>query len=218
VCHTSEVRPFTLRFVLSSLLALMLVAPACQKDSLTAAIDAGSDAQCRAVNEVCSSWSDCCSGVCGQGTCLGAGGSGGDASVDAAGTPPWRPSACDQPETGQIPNTDQATVANLVVGKWFDCGPLSMFQTSDDIGVEIVNDGTWYKLYWSGTDVVRGVGFGKLGTWTANSGGICCTVTLNVQGAGGGVAFFPAFATSPKKMQVETSGGGFQTTLATDGN
>jgi hypothetical protein len=235
----------------ASLLGLILVAPACQTSGLIADTDAGSvvdtvpraDAQCRAVNEACSSWSDCCSGLCGQGSCLSPGdigGSGGangsgrggttmDASsqmggaggaqsgVDAGENPPWRPSTCDEPELGQIPNTDPSTVAKLVVGKWFDCGPLSIFPNSSDIGVEIVGDGTWYKLYWTGTDVVRGVGFGKLGTWTVGSGGICCSVELAVQGAGGGIAFFPAFATSPRKMQVDTSAGS-QATLATGEN
>lgn len=237
--HNCEMRGSTLYSVAFVLLASSLFAPACRKSAIDAANDAssagdtalGADAQCRAVGETCSSWSDCCSGVCGQGTCLGqsnGGGGGATGGQDAssqgdgpervdAGPTPWRPAACDQPELGQIPNTDQPTVASLVLGKWFDCDPLSMFGTSDDIGVEIVSDGNWYKLYWNGTDAVRGVGFGKLGTWTANTGGICCTVSLNAQGAGGGVSFFPAFATSPKKMQVSTSVG-IRTTLANDGN
>ena len=247
-------KPFKLRSAFFSLLAPIVVALSCQTSGLTPARDPGAvadaapgpdAAQCRAVNEACSYWSDCCSGLCGQGTCRGgdgAGGSGGvdvsgsggvdvsgsggaggaggaDASTtnDAQGTPPWRPSTCDDPELGQIPNTDEATVAKLVVGKWFDCDPLSMFQTSDDIGIEIVDDTNWYKLYWTGSEVVRGVGFGKQGTWMTVSGGICCTVSLNAEGARGGLSIFPAFATSPRKMQVNTSAGGFAT-LATGGN
>jgi hypothetical protein len=205
-------------------LALLLLASACQNAGLAPATDAGGGG------------AGASGGVGGS---AGGGAGGADASapmdappweegvdrygegeggVDAAGKPPWRPSTCDEPELGQAPNTDQGTVAKLVVGKWLDCGPLSMFQTSDDIGVEIVDDGSWYKLYWTGSDVVRGVGFGKTGTWSAYSGGICCSVSLDAQGAGGGLSFFPAFATSPRKMQVDTSAGGFQTTLATGGN
>jgi hypothetical protein len=143
------------------------------------------------------------------------GGTGGEGmDVDAATMPPWRPAICDDPELGQIPNTDPPTVASLLPGKWFNCGPLSLFQTSDDIGIEILADGTWYKLYWTGTDVVRGVGFGKLGTWSVAAGGICCAVQLAAEGGTGGLAFVPAFATSPKKMAVNTSAGGFETTLA----
>ena len=140
---------------------------------------------------------------------MGAGGM----DVDAGTMPPWRPSICDDPELGQIPNTDPPTVAKWVTGKWFNCGPLSMFQTSDDIGIEMADDDTWYKLYWTGTEIVRGTGFGKLGTWSVASGGICCAVQLVGQGAAG-LAFVPSFAKSPRKMAVDTSAGGFQTTLA----
>jgi hypothetical protein len=218
---------FELRLASVSLLALLVVAPACDESGLTSPVDVVDSGAAGAVDghradAVDGNRADLADG---GGIDMadvhegpdGRGAADGGVRADG-GSPSWRPATCDEPELDQIPNTDQFKVAQLVVGKWFNCDALSMFQTSDDIGVEIVDDGNWYKLYWTGSEVVRGLGFGKRGTWSSYSGGICCSVTLEAQGAGGGIAFWPAFATSPRKMQVSTSAGGFMTTLATGEN
>jgi hypothetical protein len=143
----------------------------------------------------------------------GAGGAGGpDGAADL------RPLACDQPAQGQEPTPSAGAVAKLVVGAWMNCGPQSMFQTSDEIGIELVADGTWYKLYASGTgDIGRGAGPGKLGTYLVDAGGLgTFAVRLTSEGdvPASNLSFWPTFATSPRKMHVTTPAGGFETDLA----
>jgi hypothetical protein len=99
----------------------------------------------------------------------------------------------------------QQDLIQMLVGDWALCGATSVFGTQE-AGFSFLADGTWYKLYASGGQFIRGQGFGEQGTWDLFGGDASePQVNLNIAG-GGGIDVFPAFATSPRKMRLNNNG------------
>jgi hypothetical protein len=116
----------------------------------------------------------------------------------------------EQPIPGVSSQEGQAAEIDRLVGDWALCGTTSAFG-SQEAGLAIVADGTWYKLYVSVGGLVRGQGFDKQGTWSIvdtsieNGPGNPFQVNFNIAGSGS-IATFPAFATNPREMRLDNNG------------
>ena len=112
---------------------------------------------------------------------------------------------CNAPEAPlpAIPTLDG--FRTIVVRTWMQCSSSSVFGTTGEIGLELLSDDTWYKLYANESGgLVRGVGIGRQGTWSiidvsAMNGRPTFQLQLTVFGLGGAGAI-PAFALSPHTM------------------
>jgi hypothetical protein len=119
--------------------------------------------------------------------------------------------SCNAPES---PRSAVATIdefRTLIVRSWMLCSAPSVFGSKDEIGLELLSDATWYKLYASddGT-VARGLGFGRRGTWeivdsSAMSGRPLFHINLSVFGSGT-VITSPIFTADPMKMRMNNMG------------
>ena len=118
---------------------------------------------------------------------------------------------CNAPESPRsaVATTDE--FRTLIVRKWMQCSALSVFGTKDEIGLELLSDATWYKLYADDEGAVaRGVGFGRRGTWeivdtSAMNGRPIFQVNLSVFGSGT-VVTTPIFTADPMKMRLNNMG------------
>jgi hypothetical protein len=101
-------------------------------------------------------------------------------------------------------------MVSMMTGDWALCGTTSVFGTQE-AGFSFVADGTWYKLYSRGGQLVRGLGVDEQGTWAIidasvmNGPGSEPQLNLTLAG-GGGIGLFPAFATNPRKMRLNNEG------------
>jgi hypothetical protein len=113
------------------------------------------------------------------------------------------PAACSLPEQGLISTPGPGTLPGLIIGSWLLCQQPSTFGTSDEIGLEIAADGSFYKLYRSPAGTLeRGVGFNKQGHWEIVDDR---QLNLNVDGQGTAI-ILPQFATTPRKMRLNNFG------------
>ena len=111
---------------------------------------------------------------------------------------------------GKRKQEGQTVFIDRIAGDWLLCGATSVFGTSE-AGLSITADGNWYKLYATGSGLVRGQGFDGQGTWmivdTSVENGTSNPYQLNLLESGGTryIPVFPAFATNPRKMRFDTS-------------
>lgn len=150
-------------------------------------------------------------GTSSSGSTVSSSSTGGDCVLPPASFMATTPAPeCQMPESGpQMPQSD-AEIRALLVGRWLTCSPGFPYDTGSK-GLEIACDGTWYLLYEQtpGT-LTRGTGFQKQGTWTIDPlGGTYPTnPQLNFDIFGSGTAyFFPAWASTPRKMTLVGMGG-----------
>ncbi len=117
---------------------------------------------------------------------------------------------CSLGEAPVPPPTSAADMVSMMTGDWALCGTTSVFGTQE-AGFSFVADGTWYKLYSRGGQLVRGLGVDEQGTWAIidasvmNGPGSEPQLNLTLAG-GGGIGLFPAFATNPRKMRLNNEG------------
>jgi hypothetical protein len=120
------------------------------------------------------------------------------------------PSLCSVPEQPVATATTQATLAMQLVGDWVQCGQTSFFGTQES-GLAIVVDGTWYKLYDMGGTFYRGQGPSQHGTWnlvdtSVENGPGVFQVNFSPTDGSGTADTFPAFAVNPRKMRLDNNG------------
>ena len=137
--------------------------------------------------------------------------SGDDASV--APTLGTTPAACSQGSGVAATPASQTDVQLLVDGLWVLCGEPSVFGTSDEIGIEILSDGDWFKLYDTKGVATPGSGMGEEGTWQAAAvnGGSSFGFNLSVYGSGV-VNTIATVSSSPQLLVLDN--GGVRTTYA----
>ena len=122
----------------------------------------------------------------------------------------WSPAACSQAAQGVASTPTQEVFRQLLIGRWLLCDTISVFGTSDEVGIEFTFDGRWYKLYANDDGTTsRGVGFDKMGSWIVidtsvmNGPGV---FQLNLRIDGDRMIItIPAFATEPRKMRLRDS-------------
>jgi hypothetical protein len=122
---------------------------------------------------------------------------------------------CSMQAQSTSPITEQDGQAALVarmVGDWALCDATSVFGT-DEAGLSIAADGTWYKLYASGGRLVRQQGFDWQGTWevidTSSMNGPTNPFQLDFVTAGGALVItHPTFADYPREMRLSDEGAG----------
>jgi hypothetical protein len=113
---------------------------------------------------------------------------------------------CSLTETPVTPPTNGAELISMLTGDWALCDATSVFGTHE-AGFSFASDGTWYKLYAQGGQLVRGQGFDEQGTWDLWSDDSGAEPQLNLTLAGGGtIIVFPAFATNPRKVRLNNEG------------
>jgi len=99
-----------------------------------------------------------------------------------------------------------AALSGELVGSWIACERPSIFGTNDELGIEFLADGTWYKLYASDSGAtLRGSGFGSQGWWSPDmqaDGGIMAFRIETWAGWGGAIRVEPAFFSSPRKLRL----------------
>jgi len=101
----------------------------------------------------------------------------------------------------------KAELLALLLGRWWFCEgtPPAAFLAKDQVGVEFAPAGDFYLLKLDGQGkAVRGYGFDYEGKWSlhdSSSEDNLCFWQLNLDSSmGGGVAAFPAFSDSPRKL------------------
>jgi hypothetical protein len=134
--------------------------------------------------------------------------------IDAGGapcTPFVSPAICSQTPMGPVMTPTLDTFRKVLAARWVLCGSPSVFGNGGrDIGLEIVNDGTWYKLYPGPVgSTVRGAGFDEEGKWEVISTGSPpeqpFQLNLNIFGSGT-VITHPVFAATPPAMRLNNNG------------
>ena len=87
---------------------------------------------------------------------------------DAGDCRPYSPpNVCSQNRTGNVITLTKQAFSDAIAHRWLLCEKPSIFgRDGDDIGLEILPDGTWYKLYLGHEgSTVRGAGFDQEGKW-----------------------------------------------------
>jgi hypothetical protein len=112
--------------------------------------------------------------------------------------------ACGEMEQGYESTPNVSALLQAAMGRWMACEFPTVFGTSDEVGVEIVDTGLWYKLYANENgQIVRGQGFGQAGYWRyadtscMNEPG---TFQIDFLGAPTYVSIVPKFSKGPRKM------------------
>jgi hypothetical protein len=94
----------------------------------------------------------------------------------------------------------------LMLGQWLLCGATSVFGSHDEIGLELVGNGEWFKLYPDGSGgVTRGQGPDRQGTFEALDNGDAVQVNLTL-GSGLTAITTPQFSISPRKVRLNNNG------------
>jgi hypothetical protein len=130
------------------------------------------------------------------------------------GTPPTADVAarCSRPETplAPAPQTLEA-FRQTIVHRWLLCAHPSVFGTNDEAGLDVLPDGTWFKLTVAADgSLQRAGGFGQQGTWdiidtSAMNGKPTFQLNLNIFGSGT-VIVTPQFAGDPLKVRLNNMG------------
>jgi hypothetical protein len=102
---------------------------------------------------------------------------------------------------------------NAIAHRWLLCGKQSIFgQDKGDIGLEILPEGVWYKLYpGPGGSTVRGAGFDEEGKWeiipiSSGPGDIQpYQLNFNIFGSGS-IYTHPVFSATPVAMRLNNNG------------
>ena len=119
--------------------------------------------------------------------------------------------SCNAPES---PRPAVATIAEfraLIVRTWMLCSATSVFGSRDEKGMELLPDGSWFKLYADNEGTLtRGEGFGRRGTWeiidtSGMSQRATFQVNLSIFGSGT-VMTSPVFTAEPTKMRMNNMG------------
>lgn len=138
--------------------------------------------------------------VCVGGQCLRAEEVPDEGAKDAGASPLKSPTACAMPHGPVEPMSTRAQLLATLVGRWFLCdGPgIHTYNTADQVGIELVEDGKFYLLRPNAGAVVRGTGFYYEGTWDVLSQEP--PFELNLHFSDGHTGFHPAFENNPRKM------------------
>jgi hypothetical protein len=118
---------------------------------------------------------------------------------------------CKSPESPRPVVTTIEEFRSLIARTWLLCSSPSVFGSNDEMGLELVRDGSWYKLYADGEGAsIRGEGFGRRGTWevietSMMNGRPTFQVNLSVFGSGT-VITTPVFTAEPTKMRMNNMG------------
>jgi hypothetical protein len=112
------------------------------------------------------------------------------------------PPACALPETvlGGMAH-DAAELQDLLPGIWLACSYPTLFNSEDEIGLEVTSDGSWYKLYSDGLGGFRrGNATGQHGAVEGlDNGGY---MQVNYELGGSTYINVPEFARTPLKMRI----------------
>ena len=125
-----------------------------------------------------------------------------DESVDYEG-----PKSCGLGESDVVGMAfDAAELDQLLIGQWLLCGSPSSFGTSDEVGLEITELGTWYKLYLDGSGgLVRGSAPNQHGVVHELDNGGYMQVDFEMA-ASGAYQTLPQFSRVPLKMRLDEFG------------
>ena len=105
---------------------------------------------------------------------------------------------------------------SLIVGEWLLCDSPSAFGTTDEIGIEIAADMTWYKLYPDGHGgIVRGTGDDQHGLYDTVALGDHVQLDLN-EVSGGTLVTAPQFAGDPSEVRLNNEGIGIADYIKND--
>ena len=105
---------------------------------------------------------------------------------NAGPTPSLPLAACSGGAGAPVTLTDDASAKDAVSAIWLLCGSVSPFGTTDEVGIELLETGAWFKLYNQDGVLVRGDADGELGTFTVGgvtSGQSSFTLDLVVTGS-----------------------------------
>lgn len=119
--------------------------------------------------------------------------------------------ACRRQPQGSRVTPTEATFRELLVGTWLLCDPISVFGTTEDVGLVINADFTWQKLLRTDDgEVVAPSAWGQAGTWESldtssmNGPGF---FQLNIAVNGSGMIYtHPVFAIEPDVMRLDNNG------------
>ena len=117
------------------------------------------------------------------------------------------PQSCTAPEAIVLGHAASIGELNaLFLGQWLLCSPTSVFGTEDEIGLDVIADGQWFKLYPDGNGgVTRGQGPDRQGRFEALDNGEMVQVNLTL--ASGLTAITtPQFSSSPRKVRLNNNG------------
>ncbi|HVJ19527.1 MAG TPA: hypothetical protein VM686_29105, partial [Polyangiaceae bacterium] len=116
------------------------------------------------------------------------------------------PAACGAAETELVGHAaSEEELLELAVGEWLLCASPSAFGSSDEIGLELTADRSWYKLYPDGVGGVRrGSGGDEEGTFQLIDLGDYTQLDL-INGVGTRITL-PEFSSVPNKLRLDNGG------------
>ena len=117
------------------------------------------------------------------------------------------PNSCAAPESNILgPVATIGELHALLLGEWLLCGATSVFGSKDEIGIELIADGQWFKLYPDGNGgVQRGQGPDRQGTFEALDNGDAVQLNLTLA-SGVGAITTPQFSINPRKVRLNNNG------------
>lgn len=126
-------------------------------------------------------------------------------------TPPDEIAAqCTASPTGSQATPTEGDFRALLLGQWYLCDDTSVFGTTDDVGLEFMEDGTWHKLVPDAEgNIAPAQSWEQSGTWSVvdtslfNGPGV---FQLNIQSIDGTMSLFPQFAEAPAVMRLDNFG------------